>query len=66
MVDYALEPESTADEFIDVLVRSGLAERRPVHDLPTIAKMPAGADTVSRGLQGLLPRPALQPPGKAR
>lgn len=30
MIDYQLEPELSTDEFIDVLVRSTLGERRPV------------------------------------
>src|SRR5208337_3106078 len=43
-VDYQLEPDLSVEEFIDVLVRSTLAERRPVNDRPTIAKMLAHAD----------------------
>lgn len=39
MIDYQLEPQLTAEEFIDVLRRSTLAERRPVEDRPTIDKM---------------------------
>ncbi|QDU26834.1 hypothetical protein ETAA8_19170 [Anatilimnocola aggregata] len=39
MIEYAAEPSLTPDEFIDVLRRSTLAERRPVDDLPTIAGM---------------------------
>ena len=46
MIDYALEPNLPVDEFIDVLVRSGLAERRPVSDRSTIEKMLANADIV--------------------
>jgi ribosomal protein S18 acetylase RimI-like enzyme len=46
MIDYQLEPDLTADEFIDVLVRSTLAKRRPVDDRPTIEKMLANADIV--------------------
>jgi GNAT superfamily N-acetyltransferase len=42
-VRYQLEPDLTADEFIDVLVRSTLAERRPVKDRPTIQQMLAHA-----------------------
>jgi len=44
MIDYQLEPDLSVEEFIDVLVRSTLAERRPVNDRPTIAKMLAHAD----------------------
>ncbi len=38
-VNYAIEPDLSAAEFIDVLRRSTLAERRPVDDLPTIETM---------------------------
>src|SRR5262245_6206299 len=43
---YQLEPELSAPEFIDVLVRSTLAERRPVDDAATIAGMLARADII--------------------
>ncbi|HEX3656541.1 MAG TPA: GNAT family N-acetyltransferase [Pirellulales bacterium] len=46
MIHYQLEPDLQADEFIDVLVRSTLAERRPVHDRPTIETMLAQADVI--------------------
>ena len=46
MINYQLEPELTADEFIDVLVRSTLAERRPVDDRDTIQGMLANADII--------------------
>jgi ribosomal protein S18 acetylase RimI-like enzyme len=46
MIEYQLEPGLSPDEFIDVLVRSTLAERRPVHDRATIATMLAKADVV--------------------
>ena len=36
---YLLEPDLTPDEFIDLLVRSTLAERRPVHDPARIRDM---------------------------
>ena len=39
MIDYQLEPKLTPAEFIDVLRRSTLAERRPVDDAACIAKM---------------------------
>jgi GNAT superfamily N-acetyltransferase len=42
-VTYQLEPDLAADDFIDVLVRSTLAERRPVNDRPTIQQMLAHA-----------------------
>ncbi len=47
---YQLEPDLDPAEFIDVLVRSTLAERRPVHDLETIRSMLRHADLiVTRG-----------------
>ena len=46
MIDYQLEPQLSADEFIDVLVRSTLAERRPVDDRTTINGMLAKADVI--------------------
>jgi predicted N-acetyltransferase YhbS len=45
-VTYAVEPELGPDEFIDVLVRSSLAERRPVDDMATIAGMLAHANVI--------------------
>ncbi len=38
-VSYSVESELSSDEFIDVLHRSTLAERRPVNSPATIAKM---------------------------
>jgi predicted N-acetyltransferase YhbS len=43
---YTIEPELTPNEFIDVLQRSTLAERRPVGDLATITGMLANADVI--------------------
>ena len=43
---YQTEPRLSCEEFIDVLVRSTLAERRPVHDRPTIERMLANADVI--------------------
>jgi predicted N-acetyltransferase YhbS len=43
---YQLEPNLPAEEFIDVLVRSTLAERRPVHDRDAIAAMLKNADLI--------------------
>ena len=52
---YTLEPGLTPEEFIDVLVRSTLAERRPVHDPATIQAMLANADVIlTARLDGLL------------
>lgn len=46
MIEYRLEPNLSVDEFLDVLRRSTLAERRPVDDLATIQGMLAGADVI--------------------
>ena len=46
MIDYQLEPDLSTDEFIDVLVRSTLAERRPVSDRETIQQMLDQADII--------------------
>jgi predicted N-acetyltransferase YhbS len=52
---YQLEPDLPLEEFIDVLVRSTLAERRPVHDLDTIRAMLRNADVIlTARLGGLL------------
>jgi predicted N-acetyltransferase YhbS len=53
---YALEPKLEAQEFVDVLVRSTLAERRPVGDLSRVARMLANADVIvtARTQDGLL------------
>jgi len=45
-IDYRLEPDLTAEAFIDLLKRSTLAERRPVDDPVTIAGMLAHADLI--------------------
>ncbi len=45
-VDYQLEPALSADEFIDVLHRSTLAERRPVEDRGRIELMLRNADVI--------------------
>jgi hypothetical protein len=42
---YQLEPNLSASGFIDVLVRSTLAERRPVHDADTVRAMLRQADS---------------------
>jgi predicted N-acetyltransferase YhbS len=43
---YELEPDLTVDEFIGVLRRSTLAERRPVDDLETTRGMLRHADVI--------------------
>jgi predicted N-acetyltransferase YhbS len=45
-VVYALEPQLSANEFIDVLVRSTLSERRPVSDGPRMEQMLRHADVI--------------------
>ena len=45
-IEYALEPDLVVDEFIDVLRRSTLAERRPVDDARAVAGMLAHADII--------------------
>lgn len=46
VVVYALEPGLSRTEFVDVLVRSSLAERRPVADLKRIGTMLERADII--------------------
>ena len=55
-VSYRLEsyPELGVDEFIDVLERSTLAERRPVGELETILGMLANADIIVTARSGSL------------
>lgn len=45
-VSYALEPHLCADEFVDILHRSTLAQRRPVNERARIEKMLAHADII--------------------
>jgi ribosomal protein S18 acetylase RimI-like enzyme len=45
-IAYELEPGLSAEAFVDVLVRSTLAERRPVGDLETIRGMLQNADLI--------------------
>jgi GNAT superfamily N-acetyltransferase len=54
-VTYQLEPDLSPDEFIDVLVRSTLAQRRPVHDINTTLAMLKNAGViVTARLDGLV------------
>jgi predicted N-acetyltransferase YhbS len=53
-VRYSLEPELAPEAFIDVLRRSTLAERRPVHDLETIRGMLRHADLIVTARTGEL------------
>jgi predicted N-acetyltransferase YhbS len=52
VIRYALEPELSVDEFIDVLVRSTLAERRPVEDRARMRRMLVQADLVATARAG--------------
>jgi GNAT superfamily N-acetyltransferase len=45
-VTYQLEPDLAAEEFVNLLIRSTLAERRPVQEPGTIEAMLANADIV--------------------
>lgn len=49
---FAVEDTLDADEFIDVLERSGLAERRPVHNRALMERMCAGGNLVITARQG--------------
>jgi predicted N-acetyltransferase YhbS len=54
-VSYQLEPDLSPEEFIDVLMRSTLAERRPVDDLDSMRAMLAGAGVIATArVDGLL------------
>jgi GNAT superfamily N-acetyltransferase len=55
-IAYRLEPQLTAEEFVDVLRRSTLAERRPVEHPEVIARMLEHADLIvtARDPAGLL------------
>lgn len=43
---YQLEPGISGPEFVDLLVRSTLAERRPVDDVPRLEAMLRNADII--------------------
>lgn len=45
-IRYQVEPHLPSDEFIDVLQRSTLSERRPVNDFPRIDRMLRNADVI--------------------
>ncbi len=55
-VTYELEPGLSSVEFVDLLIRSSLAERRPIAEAKTVAGMLANADLLvtARTLDGLL------------
>jgi GNAT superfamily N-acetyltransferase len=46
MIEYDLEPELSSAEFIDLLIRSTLAERRPVDQPERIERMLRHADLI--------------------
>lgn len=54
-IAYAVEPALSADEFVDILKRSSLADRRPVERLDLIRKMLEHANliVVARDASGL-------------
>jgi GNAT superfamily N-acetyltransferase len=56
MITYAQEPDLSAAEFIDVLIRSTLAERRPVSEPTRIEAMLRNAQVIitARDEKGLL------------
>jgi predicted N-acetyltransferase YhbS len=45
-ITYAIEPDLSAEEFVNVLERSTLAERRPISEAATIAGMLEHADLI--------------------
>jgi GNAT superfamily N-acetyltransferase len=51
-LSYQLEPDLEPAEFIDLLVRSTLAERRPVHEPDTIREMIANAAVILTARDG--------------
>jgi GNAT superfamily N-acetyltransferase len=51
-IEYSYERKITSEQFIDVLVRSTLAERRPVHDRACIAEMLARANLTCTAWEG--------------
>lgn len=55
-IRYQLEPALSVNEFIDVLVRSTLAERRPIHNRQVISGMLRNANVIctARTAEGLL------------
>ena len=51
-VTYQLEPDLTPEEFVDVLRRSTLAERRPIDEPATIRAMLSNADLIMTARAG--------------
>ena len=54
MIDYQLEPTLSAEEFVSVLQKSTLAERRPVDDVERIELMLRNADVIVTARSGSL------------
>jgi GNAT superfamily N-acetyltransferase len=52
VVDFGLEPELSVAEFREVLIASGLAERRPADDLARLEKMLRHADIIATARTG--------------
>ena len=59
-IAYRLEPGLGADEFVDVLKRSTLAERRPLGDPTIIAGMLAHADLTAPKAETYYPHIGMQ------
>lgn len=51
-ITYQRQPDLSTDEFIDILVRSTLAERRPVSERETMEKMLRHADVILTARDG--------------
>jgi GNAT superfamily N-acetyltransferase len=51
-IEYANEPNLSADEFRSVLLASTLGERRPVDDIPRLERMLRGADLIVTARDG--------------
>lgn len=51
-IEYSTERKISAEQFIDVLVRSTLAERRPVHDIGVIRDMLEHANLLVTAWEG--------------
>ena len=52
MIEYALEPDLSAEEFRDVLIASTWGERRPVKDLERLNLMLRNADIIATARDG--------------
>lgn len=53
-IRFDLEPHLSVEEFVDVLVRSTLSERRPIHDRNTIQEMLTNASVIVTARSGSL------------